>query len=107
MPLLLTLFVGIAEFGRAYSTEATLSQAARQGVRVLALGGSEAAARTAAQQAAGDLDLTTAEITVSPGVCTSPTMTVTVQATRRQTFLTGFFGSAITLTGSGAMRCTA
>ena len=105
VPLLLLLFVGIAEFGRAYDTQAALSQAARQGARTLALGASEAASRAAAQQAATDLGLTAPVITV-PTACTGTGARATVEVRQRQVFLTGLFGSAITLTGTGVMRCT-
>jgi Flp pilus assembly protein TadG len=105
VPLLLLLFVGIAEFGRAYDTQAALSQAARQGARTLALGASEAASRTAAQQAATDLGLTAPVITV-PTTCTGTGARATVEVRQQQIFLTGLFGSAITLTGTGVMRCT-
>ncbi len=106
VPLLLTLFVGIAEFGRAFSTEAALSQAARQGVRALASNPTEAAARTAAQQAASELNLTAAEITVRSATCAAPATTASVTVSRQQPFLTGIFGSAITLTGTAVMRCS-
>ena len=45
MPVLLSLVVGIAEFGRAYNVQATLSGAAREGVRVMAVKNDAAAAR--------------------------------------------------------------
>jgi Flp pilus assembly protein TadG len=38
VPLLLTLLVGIVEFGRAYNVVISLQGAAREGARVLALG---------------------------------------------------------------------
>jgi Flp pilus assembly protein TadG len=37
VPILLTLVIGIIEFGRAYNIQTTLSNAARDGVRVMAL----------------------------------------------------------------------
>ena len=52
MPLLLILVLGIAEFGRAYNIQTTLSAAAREGVRAMALQNSASAARTATKAAA-------------------------------------------------------
>ena len=52
MPLLLILVLGIAEFGRAYNIQTTLSAAAREGVRVMALQNSSSAARTSTKSAA-------------------------------------------------------
>lgn len=108
VPLLLTLAFGITEFGRAYDTQAALSQGARAGARALALGGTASDARSAAQDAADDLDLTTAEITVSPTTCvgTAPGATATVVVNRRQPFLTGLFGSSIALSATAVMGCT-
>ena len=45
VPLLLVLVLGIAEFGRAYNMQTTLSGAAREGVREMALHNNPAARR--------------------------------------------------------------
>ncbi len=37
-PVLVMLLLGIMEFGRAYNAQVTLSSAAREGVRVMAIG---------------------------------------------------------------------
>ena len=37
VPLLIMLVIGIAEFGRAFQVQGTLSAAAREGVRLMAL----------------------------------------------------------------------
>ncbi len=37
-PVLIMLLLGIMEFGRAYNVQITLSSAAREGVRVMAIG---------------------------------------------------------------------
>jgi Flp pilus assembly protein TadG len=112
VPVLLVLVLGIAEFGRAYNVQTTLSSAAREGVRVMALQNSPSAARTSAKVAGSSLALTDAQINVSlsvgttcvvTGIATAPTATVTV--TYPMTFLTNFFGTSITLTGKGVMRC--
>ena len=109
LPLLLVLVLGIAEFGRAFQVSGTLSAAAREGVRVMALQNDPAAARNAVRTAAPSLDpaVTNAQIAITPASCptgaTSTTVRLTV--TYPMPFLTGFFGSGVTLTGTGVMRC--
>jgi Flp pilus assembly protein TadG len=111
VPLLIVLVLGIAEFGHAFQVSGTLSAAAREGVRVMALQNDRAAAIDAARKAAPGLNpaLTVGEITV-PTTCPPPgpgAQTATVQLTidYPMPFLTGFFGSSITLHGTGVMRC--
>ena len=52
VPLLIVLVLGIAEFGRAFQVQGTLSAAAREGVRLMALQNDPAAARAAVRNAA-------------------------------------------------------
>ena len=56
VPLLIVLVLGIAEFGHAFQVQGTLSAAAREGVRVMALQNDPAAARAAVRNAATSLD---------------------------------------------------
>jgi Flp pilus assembly protein TadG len=108
LPLLLLLVLGIAEFGRAYDVQTRLSNAAREGVRVMALQNSATAARTAAKTAAGSITLTDANISVSPTTCVSTataTANATVVITYTLPYITGFFGRTITMQGRGVMRC--
>lgn len=102
LPILLLLVFGIIEFGRAYNVQTSITAAARQGARVMALQNNSAQAKTAAQSAAASLGLTISQISVTDCV-TGGTTTATV--TYPMTFITGFFGSSITLTGKGVMRC--
>ena len=71
LPLLIVLVLGIAEFGRAFQVSGTLSAAAREGVRVMALQNDPAAARAAVRNAAPSLDpaVTNAQITITPASC--------------------------------------
>jgi Flp pilus assembly protein TadG len=107
VPLLLLMVLGVAEFGRAYHVQASLSQAAREGVRVMALQNDPAAAIAATRAAAPTLTLT--NISVSPTNCVAsgltPTATATVTVTYSFTFMSSLFGSGRTLTGRGVMRC--
>ena len=109
VPLLLLLVLGIAEFGRAYNVSSTLASAARTGARTMALENSASAARTATQGAATGLGVSASQITVTPSSCptssTGSTTLVTVRITYPMTFVTGLFGSSVTLHGTGVMRC--
>jgi Flp pilus assembly protein TadG len=110
VPLLIVLVLGIAEFGRAFQVSGTLSAAAREGVRVMALQNDPAAARAAVRNAAPALDpaVTNAQITITPASCPvtgTGNTTVRVTVTYPLPFITGFFGSGLDLTGTGVMRC--
>jgi Flp pilus assembly protein TadG len=106
-PLLLLMVLGIAEFGRAFHVQTTLSQAAREGVRVMALQNDPAAAIAATKAAAPTLTLT--NITVTPSSCVAsgltPAATATVTVTYPLAFTSKLFGSGVTLSGKGVMRC--
>ena len=110
VPLLIVLVLGIAEFGRAFQVSGTLSAAAREGVRVMALQNDPAAARAAVRDAAPTRDpaVTNAQITITPASCPATgagSTTVRVTVTYPMPFLTDFFGSGVDLTGTGVMRC--
>jgi Flp pilus assembly protein TadG len=110
VPVLLLLVLGIAEFGHAFQVQGTLSAAAREGARVMALQNDPAAARRAVRDAAPTLDpaVADAQIAVTPAAC-PPTGTTTtnvrVTVDYPMPFLTDFFGADIDLTGTGVMRC--
>ncbi len=114
VPMLLILVLGIAEFGRAYNVQTTLSGAARAGVRVMALDDDAAAARTATKAAAAPaITLSDGQIAVTTSPATSPVScspgterTVTLNVTYVMPFISNFFGSSITLKGRGVMRCS-
>jgi Flp pilus assembly protein TadG len=110
VPLLIVLVLGIAEFGRAFQVQGTLSAAAREGVRLMALQNDPAAARAAARNAASSLNpaVTDAQIAISPATC--PTLgagstQVRLTINYPMPYLTGFFGTGVELTGTGVMRC--
>jgi Flp pilus assembly protein TadG len=109
LPLLIVLVLGIAEFGHAFQVSGTLSAAAREGVRIMALQNDPAAARTAVRNAAPTLNpaVTNAQITIVPASCplVATNTTVRVTVTYPMPFITGFFGSGVTLSGTGVMRC--
>ncbi|WP_251046553.1 TadE/TadG family type IV pilus assembly protein [Arthrobacter sp. ISL-85] len=105
LPLLLMLVLGVIEFGRAYNTQLTLTNAARDGVRVMAIGNNPTAAATAVQTAAASISTTipASAVTVSPTVCsTGVQVTVTVNYTLSS--ITGIAGP-FAMTGKGVMLC--
>jgi Flp pilus assembly protein TadG len=110
VPLLIVLVLGIAEFGRAFQVQGTLSAAAREGVRLMALQNDPAAAREAVRNAASSLNpgVTDAQIAIDPASC--PTLNagstqVRLTISYPMPYLTGFFGAGVELTGTGVMRC--
>ncbi|UOY03079.1 TadE/TadG family type IV pilus assembly protein [Blastococcus sp. PRF04-17] len=110
VPLLIVLVLGIAEFGHAFQVQGTLSAAAREGVRAMALQNDQGAAIAAVQDAASSLDpaVTAAHITITPDVCPTTgggTTNVRLTIDYPMPYLTGFFGSSLTLNGTGVMRC--
>ncbi len=111
LPILLVLVFGIIDFGRAYMAQISLTQAAREGARLSALGRPSGEVTSRVQDAAQPLT----GVAVSPGGCpATPGLTdrTTVTATLQFQYLTplpafaGFgSGGTITLTGRGVMRC--
>jgi Flp pilus assembly protein TadG len=109
IPILLILVLGIVEFGHAFQVQGTLSAAAREGARAMALRNSQSDARAAVRDAASALnpDVTDAQISITPASCPTGTTTTNVRLTidYPMPFLTDFFGASIDLTGTGVMRC--
>jgi Flp pilus assembly protein TadG len=107
VPLLVMLILGIVEFSKVYNVQSSLSAAAREGARTMALTNDQAAARTAVRNAA-DVPLSAGQISVAPTSCAgaAPTATVTVRVTYHQPFVAGFLnGAGVDLTGEAVMRC--
>lgn len=112
-PVLIMILFGIMEFGRAYNAQISLSNAAREGVRVMSMSNDQTAAKTAAKNAAVGLTpaITDTNIAFSAsngtGYCTtssttSPQMTVTITYTLST--MTGVAGP-FTMKGKGVMLC--
>ncbi|BCW79507.1 TadE/TadG family type IV pilus assembly protein [Arthrobacter sp. NicSoilC5] len=105
LPLLLMLVLGTIEFGRAYNAQITLTNAARDGVRVMAINNDAAAAKTAAQNAAASVSSTipASDITLSTATCsTGNQVTLTINYTLST--ITGIAGP-FPMTGKGVMLC--
>jgi len=113
LPLLLLIVFGIIDFGRALNAQITLTQAAREGARLAALGQPDVVNRT--QAAATGLS----PVTVSVASCAAsagPADNALVTVSYTFSFITpvgaiaGFFGgsglgSDITMTAQGVMPC--
>jgi Flp pilus assembly protein TadG len=116
LPILLLLVFGIIDFGRALNAQITLTQAAREGVRLAALGYTSAAVQARAETAAPELSGISVTIAASCPPGAGPTADAEVNVSYSFTFVTpvgaiaGFvggsgFGSPIILTAQGVMPC--
>lgn len=103
-PILLALLAGIVEFSNAFNAQISVTQAAREAAREMAITNSQDDARAAAAHGAPGLDTAAFTYTFTPAACTDDG-TVTVGISYTADTLTGLFGSGVTLTGVGAMRC--
>ncbi|MGY1987259.1 TadE/TadG family type IV pilus assembly protein [Blastococcus sp. SYSU DS0669] len=110
VPLLVVLVLGIAEFGHAFQVQGTLSAAAREGARAMALQNDQTIARAAVLDAATSLNpsITPHQIAITPASCPTTggsSTNVELTITYPMPFLTGFFAAEVELTGTGVMRC--
>ncbi|MET3140391.1 UNVERIFIED_ORG: Flp pilus assembly protein TadG [Arthrobacter sp. UYEF2] len=109
-PLLVLLLLGIMEFSRAYNAQATLSAAAREGVRVMAISNDPAAAKTAAKNTAVSLkpglantDIAFKNLDTGTAVC-APGNRMSITITYSLSTMTGIAGP-FPMAGKGAMLC--
>jgi Flp pilus assembly protein TadG len=108
LPILLTILLGIMEFGLAFNAQITITNAAREGARALSIGGTTTPfAAVSAASAALTPAVTQAELSISPSTCTAATagQIATVKITYPYKFFSGFFGEGFTMTGVAAMMC--
>jgi len=117
LPLLLLLVCGIIDFGRALNAQITLTQAAREGARLGALGYSSTAIQTRAADAAPDLSggiNVTIAASCAPGA--GPAANAQVNVSYSFSFITpigaiagllggGGLGAPVVLTATGVMPC--
>jgi Flp pilus assembly protein TadG len=113
LPVLLLLVFGIVDFGRALNAQITLTQAAREGVRLAALGQPNVVSRT--QAAATGISPVTVTVTVCQAGA-GPAPDAVVKTSYSFSFVTPIgaiaamfggsgIGSPITLTAQGVMPC--
>ena len=103
VPLLLLLVFGIVEFGRAYQARLTVTHAAREAVRVLAITDDTTAAQNAAIAAATGLD--PAQVSVSATPCAG-SLPAEVEVTFPMTIeIPGTGTHSFTVKGKAVMTC--
>jgi Flp pilus assembly protein TadG len=116
LPILLLLVFGIIDFGRALNAQLTITQAAREGVRLAALGYPAAEVQARADAAAPELSGVSVTIAASCPPGAGPTADAQVNVSYSFSFITpvgaiagifggGGFGSPIILTAQGVMPC--
>jgi Flp pilus assembly protein TadG len=117
LPVVLLLLFGIVDFGRALNAQITITQAAREGARLGALGVLPATVVTKTQAAAAGLSPVPtfntgtacpadAAASVNATVIVSYTFSyLTPVAAIGKMFGSNNFGSAVTLTATGVMPC--
>lgn len=113
LPLLMLLVFGIVDFGRALNAQITLTQAAREGARMAALG--EANVVSGTQAAATGLSPVGVTVTSSCPAGAGAGVNAVVKVTYTFTFVTPVsaiakifgsgFGSTISLSAQGVMPC--
>lgn len=106
LPVLLLLILGLIEFSLIFNTQISLTNAAREGARVMAIQNNPALARTAAINAAVSVNpaVTGGNIAITPANCAAGG-TVTVTINYNADLITGVFGNTLGLTGRGVMLC--
>ncbi|TSE14941.1 pilus assembly protein [Arthrobacter sp. KBS0703] len=103
-PLLLALIAGIVEFSHAYNLQISVTQAAREAARTMAIDNNQGAAELAAAAGAPGLNTGDFGYSFTPTACADGE-SIAVTITYPAATLTGIFGSSLTVTGVGAMRC--
>ncbi|WP_254865522.1 TadE/TadG family type IV pilus assembly protein [Arthrobacter sp. P2b] len=103
-PILLLLVAGLIEFANVYNAQISVTQAAREAARAMAIHNNQATAELAAADGAPGLETAVFDYDFSPTACSSGS-NIEVTINYEADSLTGLFGDTITLTGVGAMRC--
>jgi len=116
LPALLLILFGIIDFGRALNAQITLTGAAREGVRLDALGYPNAAIQAQVAAAAPGLSGVTTTVVVSCPPGAGPTANAQVDVSYSFSFVTPIgavvaymggsgFGAPMVLTAQGTMPC--
>lgn len=121
LPLLLLVLFGLVDFGRAFNTQMQLTQAAREAVRVKALGGTDFDAQTRVDSATAALP-GTKPVAAFYAECPAGTPPGNAKVTVSYSFqfitplgpIAGLFGASTlpgagtfrTLSSDGVMRCS-
>ena len=110
VPLLLLLLFSIVSVSRAFQVQGTVSAAAREAARSMALTNDEATARAAAVFAASTskVTLSSSQVAISPSTCTGAAPTTNITVTITVDFQpTGSYagGIAFPITSKAVVRC--
>lgn len=111
LPILITLLLGVMEFGYAMFVQATVAGAAREGARNLAIYQNTSSAVQAAVAAGQPAGVASSEVTPNASGCaTGSASPGPVTVTIRHTYsglggLSWFKLPDLTITGEGVMRC--
>lgn len=103
-PILLALVGGIVEFAHAYNLQISVTQAAREAAREMAIKNNQTSARAAGIAGSPGVNPASLSFVFAPSAC-SPNATARVTVTYTDRAITGIFGNSLTVTGVGAMRC--
>jgi Flp pilus assembly protein TadG len=110
-PLFLAILLGIIEFSNFFRVQISVTQAAREAARSMAINNDQSAAKSAAASASPGIDASGFSYTFSPAACTTgQTVTVTIKYPMKTVSggaLQGLTGAVMpsTVTGVSAMRC--
>ena len=116
VPVLLLIVFGIIDFGRALNAQIVLTGAAREGVRLAALGYPNAAIQARVASAAPDLSGVTATVVASCPPGAGPSANAQVNVSYTFSFITPIgaiagllgghgLGAPVVLTAQGVMPC--
>ena len=103
LPILLTLVLGTIEFGRAYNVQISLTHAARETARTMAITNNWTNAVGRGRAAAPSLTPADMQFSANPASCT-PGKMIEIAITYPLKTITGI-APDMTLTGKAAMRC--
>jgi Flp pilus assembly pilin Flp len=103
LPMLLVILLGIIECGRAYNVQISLTHAARETARYMAIHNDWAGAVDRGVAAAPSVDLGATAFQANPTTCTAKA-DVQVTVTYKLKTVTGI-ADGVDLTGKAAMRC--
>lgn len=104
LPILLLIMLAIIEFGRAYNAQISLTHAARETARYMAIDKDWGVAAAKGVAAAPSVDLALSNFATSTNTCPKGTdVHITVSYDLKT--ITGFGGGKMSLSGKAAMRC--
>lgn len=103
VPVLLALLLGIVEFGRAYNVQISLTHAARETARTMAIENVWGDAVNRGMAAAPSVALAAGDFAAAPAACI-PGQQISVTVTHDLETITGIT-DGLSLQGKAAMRC--